>query len=413
MPDINTLPATFEVYSDLNLTDSALGRLAEAVRCGYISVSQLAVMFPIHIIRDRELLEQQIRMLRGILTSLGIVVVSNRIAANIAYEHQARTRVRKQRRKHNPRSRTYLLDLYNEDVESFELLDQSEVDELSRRAENGDIEARNTIVLHNLRLARQVASWYTRKKDDPLDFIQAANVGLIEAANRFDYRKGFAFSTYARWWIRQNTGRYLKNYGETVRTPVYAQDLQNKIYRATAQLTGILGREPTAPEIAVHIDMPDEVGKIKRMIRLMRWTTESLDDPAYRARKSGGTPQTVEEITPSRAFLDPEQSLRVREELDETLKNVRGMWRFVTLRFEDRESTIFQLRYGLDCSFEGKTLEEIGQKFDITRERIRQLLVKMWKELTPAFDGKEEEWFRDQIDRIKLMENLLGVIVDV
>jgi RNA polymerase primary sigma factor len=247
------------------------------------------------------------------------------------------------------------LQAFLKDIGKVDLLTAAREVELAKRIERGDHGAKQEMVEANLRLVVSIAKRYRNQGLPFLDLIQEGTIGLVRAAEKFDYRKGFKFSTYATWWIRQAVARALADKARTIRMPVHAVEKLNKLLRSERTLRGDLGREPTPAEIARDADFL--LGEVEQILRSAQ-TPLSLEQPVgdgdatefgHFLADSGPLPEEV---------ADDNSRLRALTESLATL----------TLR----ERRILELRYGLDGR-EPATLEEVGVIFSVTRERIRQI----------------------------------------
>lgn len=227
--------------------------------------------------------------------------------------------------------------------------------QLEKLVEEGKA-AQEHLVKANSRLVVSVAKKYIGRGVPFLDLIQEGNIGLIRAVNKFDYRRGYKFSTYATWWIRQAVTRAIADQGRTIRVPVHMYEQINKLTRASRKLVQELGREPTIEEIAEDLDVP--LRKVERIMRVAQRPL-SLETPVGEEEDSylGDFIEDVETVAP----VDAASRSLLREELDETLSSLTP-----------REVRILQLRFGLVDGY-SYTLEEVGRKFGVTRERIRQI----------------------------------------
>ncbi len=235
--------------------------------------------------------------------------------------------------------------------------------ELRRLVRYGD-EATETFVTANLRLVVSIAKRYQAAELPLLDLVQEGNLGLIHAVEKFDWRKGFKFSTYATWWIRQAITRGIANTGRTVRLPIHAGDLLNRVTKARGRLETSLGRRPTITELAEDLEL-DEA----RVIEIMRYIGEpmSLSEP-LRAGSDGDLGDLVEDRSAVSPFDAASASLLAGE-----------VAKLLTV-LDDRERAILQLRFGLDRG-EPRTLDEVGVYFHLTRERIRQIEARAMSKL--------------------------------
>jgi RNA polymerase primary sigma factor len=248
------------------------------------------------------------------------------------------------------------LRLFLRDIGRIPLLTAFQEVSLAKRIELGDLGAKREMVEANLRLVVSIAKYYPRNGLDFLDLIQEGTIGLIRAAERFDYRMGYKFSTYATWWIRQAVGRALADKGRTIRMPVHVVEKLIKINRAELNLVSELGREPTIEEIAAVVYLPvSEVEQVRRSAE----TPTSLEKPVGDEGES-----EFGQLLADEKAADPEtsahQALRT-----ETLQDVLNSLSY-------RERRVLELRFGLGGEHP-RTLEEIGRTFNVTRERIRQI----------------------------------------
>ena len=252
---------------------------------------------------------------------------------------------------------------YFKSIGKTRLLSADEEIELAKRIANGDEDAKKRLTEANLRLVVSIAKRYPGRDLNLLDLIQEGNIGLMKAVERFDYTKGFKFSTYATWWIRQAITRSIADQGRTIRIPVYMVDTINKMNRVKKQLRLELNMEPTAEQIADRMGISEE-----KVCEIMM---AALDPVSLE------TPVGEEEDSKLEDFVqDSAQSVertvmqaRLKEQVDEALR-----------KLPEREEQVLRLRFGLDDGRE-RTLEEVGREFNVTRERIRQIETKALRRL--------------------------------
>jgi RNA polymerase primary sigma factor len=259
---------------------------------------------------------------------------------------------------------TDALQLFLKDIGKVELLTAAEEVELAKRIERGDHRAKQEMVEANLRLVVSIAKRYRNQGLPFLDLIQEGTIGLVRAAEKFDWRKGYKFSTYATWWIRQAVARALADKGRTIRMPVHVVEKLNKIVRSERKLRGELSREPSPVEIAKDVDLPlDEVEQILRTSQ----APVSLEKPVGDEEESEFGHFLTDENAP---LPDEQADVTLRQEL---LRDVLGT-------LSHRERRVLELRYGLGGE-QPCTLDEVGRAFNVTRERIRQIENQSLKKL--------------------------------
>ena len=271
-----------------------------------------------------------------------------------------------------PDMTTDSLQLFLKDIGKVRLLTAQEEVDLAKRIERGDLDAKQKMVESNLRLVVSIAKNYRNQGLPFLDLIQEGTLGLVRAAEKFDYRKGFKFSTYATWWIRQAIARALADKARTIRIPVHVVEKLNKIGRAERKLVTELGREPTPEEIADHTGIePEEVESIKRSRRRRsRWRSRSA------TRRSPSSASSSPTSGPSRPYERAAEIL-TKEALREALENLSY-----------RERRVLELRYGLGGEHP-RTLDEVGRTFNVTRERIRQIENQSLKKLQSLAEAQK------------------------
>ena len=265
---------------------------------------------------------------------------------------------------------TDALQLFLKDIGKVELLTAAQEVSLAKRIERGDHRAKQEMVEANLRLVVSIAKRYRNQGLPFLDLIQEGTIGLVRAAEKFDYRKGFKFSTYATWWIRQAVARALADKARTIRMPVHVVEKLNKIVRSERKLRAELGREPSAIEIGKDLDLTgEEVEHIRRSAQ----TPVSLEKPVGDEDESEFGHFLTDANLP---LPDEEAEITMRKE---TLRHILGT-------LSSRERQVLELRYGLDGQHP-RTLDEVGRTFNDTRERIRQIENQSLKKLRALADA--------------------------
>ncbi|HAA89135.1 MAG TPA: RNA polymerase sigma factor RpoD [Peptococcaceae bacterium] len=254
--------------------------------------------------------------------------------------------------------------MYLKEIGRIPLLTPEEEIELAKRIEQGDEEAKRKLCEANLRLVVSIAKRYVGRGMLFLDLIQEGNLGLLKAVEKFDYRKGYKFSTYATWWIRQAITRAIADQARTIRIPVHMVETINKLVRVSRQLLQKLGREPTPEEIAKEMGI-----SVERVQEIMKIAQEPV---------SLETPIGEEEDSHLGDFIEDEDALAPAEAASSTL--LREQLEEVLETLTPREREVLRLRFGLDDG-RPRTLEEVGQKFNVTRERIRQIEAKALRKL--------------------------------
>lgn len=254
--------------------------------------------------------------------------------------------------------------MYLKEIGKVPLLSADEEIELALRMEAGDQEAKRRLAEANLRLVVSIAKRYVGRGMLFLDLIQEGNLGLIKAVEKFDYRKGFKFSTYATWWIRQAITRAIADQARTIRIPVHMVETINKLIRVSRQLLQELGRDPSPEEIAEELDM--SVDKVREILKISQEPV-SLETPIGEEEDSHLGDFIQDENVPVPA--EAAAFTLLKEQLVDVLDTLT-----------DREQKVLRLRFGLDDG-RARTLEEVGREFNVTRERIRQIEAKALRKL--------------------------------
>ncbi len=269
------------------------------------------------------------------------------------------------------------IKMYLREIGQIPLLSYDEEIEYAQKVLNGDEEAKQKLIESNLRLVVSIAKKHTNRGLKMLDLIQEGNMGLMKAVEKFEYEKGFKFSTYATWWIRQAITRAIADQGRTIRIPVHMIETINKIKKESRIILQETGKEPTAEELSKKLEIP--VDKVKNILE-MNQDPISLETPVGSEEDS-----ELGDFVEDDKFLNPyDATTRVllKEQLDEILKTLN-----------EREEMVLRYRYGLDDGSQ-KTLEEVGKIFNVTRERIRQIEVKALRKLRHPSRRKKLEDYR-------------------
>ena len=268
-------------------------------------------------------------------------------------------------------STTDALHLFLREIGRVPLLTAAQEVELAKRVERGDMRAKSMMIEANLRLVVSIAKRYRNQGLPFLDLIQEGTIGLVRAVEKFDWRRGYKFSTYATWWIRQAVARALADKGRTIRMPVHVVEKLNRIARAERALRADLGREPTISEVATALELPvDEVEQIVRSAQ----SPISLEKPVGDDEES----ELGHFISDASAPL-PDEAVEV------TLRS-EALQRAVS-RLSERERRVVELRYGLNGEHP-RTLDEVGRMFEVTRERIRQIENHALRKLRTLAEGE-------------------------
>jgi len=265
--------------------------------------------------------------------------------------------------------------LYLREIGKIPLLNAEEELELAQRVVNGDKKAKDKMAEANMRLVVSIAKRYSGRGLDFLDLIQEGNTGLLRAVEKFDPDKGFKFSTYATWWIRQAITRAIADQARTIRIPVHMVETINKLLRTQRRMTQELNREPTIEELAKELEMEPE--KVEYVMKIKQDIT-SLD--------AGVGRDGDDEDSVLRDFIEDEDSATPEESAASQLLKEQVQEILSTL--SDREQKIIRMRFGLDNG-KSHTLEEVGQEFAVTRERIRQIEAKALAKLRKHKDSKK------------------------
>jgi RNA polymerase primary sigma factor len=357
---------------ELQELEEIKGLVAKGSQTGVLTYSEIAAA-----VSEIDLDEADVEELHSFLERSEIELVEDIDPAAKAASEVERAPDKRRGRKRTqidfrPDMTTDSLQLFLKDIGKVRLLTAQEEVDLAKRIERGDLDAKQKMVESNLRLVVSIAKNYRNQGLPFLDLIQEGTLGLVRAAEKFDYRKGFKFSTYATWWIRQAIARALADKARTIRIPVHVVEKLNKIGRAERKLVTELGREPTADEIAevTGID-PEEVDSIKRSAQ----APVSLEKPVGDEEES----EFGQFIADERAESPYERAAEIltKEALREALENLSY-----------RERRVLELRYGLGGEHP-RTLDEVGRTFNVTRERIRQIENQSLKKLQSLAEAQK------------------------
>ena len=357
--------------AELQELDEVKGLITRGQQVGVLTYAEIAAATA-----DLGLDEPDVEELHGLFEHSEIELVEDIDPATAASLKIERAPEKRTRRKApldlKPDMTTDSLQLFFKDIGKVRLLTAQEEVDLAERIERGDLAAKEKMVESNLRLVVSIAKNYRNQGLPFLDLIQEGTIGLVRAAEKFDYRKGFKFSTYATWWIRQAIARALADKARTIRIPVHIVEKLNKIRRAERGLVTQLGREPTPDEIAAVTGIdPDEVDSIKRSAQ----APISLEKPVGDEEES----EFGQFIADERAESPYERAAEIltKEALREALENLSY-----------RERRVLELRYGLGGEHP-RTLDEVGRTFNVTRERIRQIENQSLKKLQSLAEAQK------------------------
>jgi RNA polymerase primary sigma factor len=349
--------------TELHELEEVKGLITRGQQVGVLTYHEIATATA-----ELDMDEGDVEELHGLFERCEIELVDEIDPATVASQNIERAPDRRRRRKADldlkPDGTTDALQLFLQDIGKVELLTAREEVELAKRIERGDLAAKRRMVESNLRLVVSIAKNYRNQGLPFLDLIQEGTIGLVRAAEKFDHRRGFKFSTYATWWIRQSVARALADKARTIRIPVHIVEKLNKVRRAERRLVTELGREPTPEEIAAVTGIdPEEVDSIKRSAQ----PPVSLEKPVGDEEESEFGQFIADEQAESP--YDRAAEILTKEALREALENLSY-----------RERRVLELHYGLGGE-RPRTLDEVGRTFNVTRERIRQIENQSLKKL--------------------------------
>ncbi len=324
---------------------------------GFVTEAEIFKIFPE--------VEQKINLIEELYDRLersGVTVQRYKTLLELPEGEISKEELRKATELENIGESSDFVQIYLREIGKVPLLTASQEQELAKRIEAGDEEARHRLIQANLRLVVSIAKKYIGRSPNLtlLDLIQEGNIGLAKAVEKFDYRKGYKFSTYATWWIRQAITRALADQGRTIRIPVHMVETITKYVQVKRRLLQDLGRDPLPEEIAAEMGEPVE--KIRHIIKVAQETI-SLEKPVGEDDEDS----TLGEFIEDKKSLSPEQIASRRI--------LRDRLRQIIMDLSPREQKILKLRFGLEDGIP-RTLEEVGKEFGVTRERIRQIEAK-------------------------------------
>ncbi len=347
--------------------------IAEGIERGQLSFERIATA-----LEDVDVTKEQVRELHAHLQEQGVEVIAvaevpaGKDAGKLEAVARAAAAAERRSAGSNRKSDVDLtvepsldsLRLYLRSIGHVPLLTASQEVDLAKRIERGDMGAKQHMIEANLRLVVSIAKGYLGRGLPFLDLIQEGSLGLIRAVEKFDYRRGYKFSTYATWWIRQAVSRAVADKGRTIRIPVHMVEKLNKVVHAERQLVQRLGREPTAAQIAAELEL--EVQEVREVLRMAQQPI-SLEKPVG-----------DEEESELGDFVEDESAESPLEAAAKTLRSANV--RKALQALPEREREVINLRFGL-TGREPLTLEEVGREFSVTRERIRQIETHTLKKL--------------------------------
>ena len=411
--------------------------LAEALRRGKISPREIASFIPREIARDRDKMTSSIIWISGLMKSNQAVVMPDREAGKIIIPSQPKlVIVRTEERQLQPTNRRILVthsgpvkvqpslfqkigQWYNSDsfgeylemIGKVPLLSQEQEQELGRRIlEDNDLDARNQLVEHNLRLVVWVARRYAKRARftsmEMLDIVQEGNLGLITAADKYDYKVG-RFTTMATWWVRQAIGRAMQDQKSSIRVPVHVQEAQWNIVKAVRKLTQESGRKPSLDEVAKISGIP--VDKIKKIRAATKVRMVSFDQEITAHTSRGDSETSLLEVLMDERVLTADTRMEALEELESARTAVNKTLHDLgtTLSLSMRDQEIFKMFYGFDGSGRKQTLDFVGQQIGVTRERIRQIIAKIWHRVNDLGGDMDHDRLMQEIWRIEELEKLV------
>ena len=425
-PDVET--STLIIPGDLlaHLKPNAPLIISDARKNGKISTRGIAAIIRPEAVSDRYKLQSTVALLDKFLVDIGLGLARGNDDLQMRQlplpSFQSRATVSINFTKLNERDVRFLaslekqeleldsseLALYRETVRRYPVLSNPQIVELFKEREKGEQAAHHLLILHNLKLVFSCAMRYRNRGLDLSDLVQEGIIGLMTAIDRFKWRLGYHLSTYALWWIRQKITRAIEDKARSIRLPVHVAEKYYAIRKTIKTLTLELGREPSHEEIAGKIGFPTLfVTKLLHSV----WGTES-DSINQQVTTDEDSPEQQDLLADTRT-MTPASALEAKETLDEVVTEVRTLLIKVNTlpRFDDRYRQMFRMRYGLDGIFFSRpTLKTVGQKFGVSRERIRQVVETCWVHLNELGIKGDDEWFVAKLAQIEELESITGVL---
>ncbi|MBI4114336.1 MAG: sigma-70 family RNA polymerase sigma factor [Candidatus Niyogibacteria bacterium] len=399
----------FIIIRQLGLRKNARQIVEKALDQGFVVKDDLAAVFSARKARKENGFRDVLLQLLRFFTAHNVVVLREKPSLILS---QLFPSLRREKKNKSADDSPDLFTMYASDIARNglkELLSDAEMRELARLRDGGDKKALSKMIEHNLRLVVSVVNRYRGYGLEYMDMIQEGNLGLIKAAEKFDYRRENTFATYAYWWIEQRILRACLNHADLIRTPVYIKEYRFKVNQICEKLTFQLRRPPTHEEVALELD--DSVENVKKILEWADIKIVSYDH----GDEDAGEEEAVSTIEAWRSdsSLNPENLLMARDEWAALLKELDQLFADVNAtgsssQYNKRNVDIFKKRYGIGIGFEHATLEEVAQIFGITRERVRQIVNQIWLRLQSRDVQKNEEWLLSAVDRLEELTTLLG-----
>ena len=410
-----------------NLKPNASLIITEARAAGTISTRSLAAMMKPDAVSSRDRLQSTVSLLDAFLLTIGVGLARGNTdlqlralplprlhAATLSINFRSASsedlKILADLEKHDEFDNSDLA-LYKEVVRRCPILPNDQLVELFKKREQGDIEAQHLLVLHNLRLVFSIAKRYQGRGLDLPDLVQEGVIGLLTAISKFKWQLGYHLTTYATWWIRQGISRSIADRARAIRLPVHLGEKYYKIMKVQKALIFKLGREPTNEEIGKEIGLPERfVTALRRSVS--NTESDSLECPNGPEEDSRSYGETLADTQ----TLSPVSVLEAKETLQDVVGEIRAL--MIKLgaipKFDGRWRQIFKMRYGLDGTFFARpTLEEVGQKFGVTRERIRQIVEICWERLLETGATEDEDWLLTRLGQVEELESITGILTQI